>query len=475
MAAVASFNIDFRANVQAFLKGTKDAQQTAVDFTRKLELQAAAFSLDSKEAVINKLAQEGASHATLAAAGALSRHISELEAQSSAMARGRQIAEQFVTPLEKLQRETADLADLLNRGAINQKTFTQAISRAKKEYHDAANAANKLSTRMEVLQGTLGAVGIAAGASSIVSFFKEQAFAGIEAAASMEQSRIQYELFMGSVEEGNAVLQQVRDFAKETPFQFPELDEAARRMLALGFSSEEMMHNLQMLGDIASGTNKPIGDFVGLIGELHAKGRLFTEDLRQWEERGIPLAQTLAEQMGLTTAEIRELITQGQIGEEEVTKALQSMTDEGGKFHDMLERNSQSLKGLWSTANDEFEGFRRSYFEGLLEATAATKLLKSALDGLGAVDSEAIGRAAGQAGGEKIAEQGIGLLFGGGGTGTVAGSFVNAGLSVWDRLRGATKEANKETDKNTSQTVDQLKKLNKHLENTTSLEAADLR
>ena len=48
------------------------------------------------------------------------------------------------------------------------------------------------------------------------------------------------------------------------------------------------------------------------------QGRMFTQDLRQFQGRGIPIADELAKIFGVTKDKVGELVTAGKVGAAEV-------------------------------------------------------------------------------------------------------------------------------------------------------------
>lgn len=82
------------------------------------------------------------------------------------------------------------------------------------------------------------------------------------------------------------------------------------------------------------------------------QGRLFTQDLRQFQGRGIPLADELAKQFGVTKDKVGELVTAGKVGFPEVQKAIEAMTNEGGKFGGLMEAQSKTITGQISNIED---------------------------------------------------------------------------------------------------------------------------
>lgn len=191
----------------------------------------------------------------------------------------------------------------------------------------------------------VGAAAMAAATGAALTF-------GLKSAASFEQTRISLTTMTGSVEEAGKVLRDVSQFAASTPFEFPELASTVKQLMAFGFSTNEAVGGMKMLGDISAGLNVPIGDLGYLLGTLRAQGRAFTIDIRQFAQRGLPIYEALSKTMGKSVEEVNDLISSGKVGFPEVQKALESMTAEGGKFHGMMAAQASSLSGLWSTLKD---------------------------------------------------------------------------------------------------------------------------
>jgi hypothetical protein len=90
------------------------------------------------------------------------------------------------------------------------------------------------------------------------------------------------------------------------------------------------------------------------------QGRMFTQDLRQFMGRGIPLADELAKQFGVAKDQVGELVTAGKVGAEQVKLAIESMTNEGGKFNGLMEKQSQTIAGQLSNLEDAIDSMFNS-------------------------------------------------------------------------------------------------------------------
>lgn len=167
-----------------------------------------------------------------------------------------------------------------------------------------------------------------------------------------QQLEVALTTMLGSEEKANALFQQLVDTAAKTPFDLQGVAGGAKQLLAYGIAAEEVNDTIIRLGDIAAGLSIPLGDLVYLYGTTMTQGRLFTQDLRQFMGRGIPLAEELAKQFGVTKDEVGGLVTAGKVGFPEVQKAIMAMTSEGGKFAGLMENQSKTITGQISNLED---------------------------------------------------------------------------------------------------------------------------
>lgn len=204
------------------------------------------------------------------------------------------------------------------------------------------------------LKNSLGAIkpyalgiGAAIGASAT-------AFAGwgLKLAAELEQAETAFATMLGSVSAAKATLADLSQFAASTPFALDELRGAAQQLLAFGIAQDELMPKMKVLGDIAAGTGKPIGELAAIFGKVRATGKVGLESLTQLAERSVPIFSVLAEQMGVTEGALLSMVSRGEVGVGDLEQALESITSTGGVFNNAMEKQSTTLSGLWSTLKD---------------------------------------------------------------------------------------------------------------------------
>lgn len=170
-----------------------------------------------------------------------------------------------------------------------------------------------------------------------------------------QQLEVAFETMLGSEERSSKLMNELVNTAAHTPFDLKGIADGAKQLLAYGFAAEDVNDTLVMLGNVASGLSIPLNDIVYLYGTTMTQGRLFTQDLRQFMGRGIPLAEELSKQFGVTKDKVGDLVTEGKIGFNEVAKAMKAMTSEGGQFYNLMDKQSQTINGLVSNLQDAID------------------------------------------------------------------------------------------------------------------------
>lgn len=198
------------------------------------------------------------------------------------------------------------------------------------------------------------------------------AFAGIykpmEIAGDFEQTQIAFETMLKSAERADKFLKEASAFANKTPFEFPELINSSKLLMAFGFEAEGVLDMLSIIGDTASGLgagSEGIDRITRALGQMQAKGRAQAEELLQLQELGVPANQILQEELGLTGEQIAN-IGKESIEAAKVIDALLRGMDK--RFGGMMNNQSRTAKGMISTLKDTLQNsLLRPWGEGLWE------------------------------------------------------------------------------------------------------------
>lgn len=178
-----------------------------------------------------------------------------------------------------------------------------------------------------------------------------------------QQLEIAFGTMLGSEEKATALMQQMVNTAAKTPFDLMGVAEGAKQLLAYGVSAEKVNDTLVRLGNIASGLSIPLNDIVYLYGTTMVQGRLYAQDVRQFTGRGIPLVKELAEKYHTTAEGINEMVSAGKIGFHDVEEVLNKMTNAGGQFYQLMEKQSLSLTGQIANLQDAWDSALNSLGE----------------------------------------------------------------------------------------------------------------
>ena len=208
------------------------------------------------------------------------------------------------------------------------------------------------------MAGLLGPLtGLVAG-GAIFAGLQNQVQGALQGAAANEQLEISFEVLTGGLAPARKALGDIRELAENTPLRFTDLAGAGRNLLAFGESADNLPSTLRRIGDVSSAIQAPIGEIAEIYGKARVQGQLFAEDINQLTGRGIPIISEFADILGVMPDQVKKMASEGQIGFPLLEKAFQNLTSDGGVFAGMLEKQSKSITGLWSTLMDRIEAGR---------------------------------------------------------------------------------------------------------------------
>lgn len=231
-----------------------------------------------------------------------------------------------------------------------------------------ALALSKIGTAAKYAATGLGALGSVGGGLS--------AGFAVKMAADFEQLTVAFSTMLRSGEQAKRLLSDISRFAAETPLEFDELAQAARNLVAFGVAQDQVIPSLRVLGNIASGVGAPLNEIAEIYGKARVQGRLFAQDINQFQGRGIPVVQALSKELGVSTSRIKEMVEEGKIGFPELQRAFAAMTAEGGQFAGMMAAQSKTLSGMFSTFRDNLSLSLRSVGETLVDLFALKAVMR---------------------------------------------------------------------------------------------------
>lgn len=259
-----------------------------------------------------------------------------------------------------LNEQRYSLGELRDQQARNR----LEVRKLTREYKEFASGTNNADEIVKSLTDSLKRTAAEIGGLVAVKRFGSDV---IEATGKMQQLQVALSTILQDKSKADQLIADIVQFAAKTPFNLDDVATGAKQLLAYGSSADNVVNELSMLGDVASGLQIPIGQLIYLYGTLRTQGRAMTVDIRQFAGRGIPIYEELAKVLGVSKDQVGELVKEGKVGFKEIEQAFKNMTSEGGKFANLMESSAgtwpQRLSNIEDTLFQKMNEFGNKYKE----------------------------------------------------------------------------------------------------------------
>ena len=214
---------------------------------------------------------------------------------------------------------------------------------------------------------------------------------GVKTAGSFEQTSIALKTMLGSQDAATDFINQLSDFAQQTPFNFSGLVQTSERMMAMGFGVKDVIPDLTAIGNAASalGTGQDgIDHIVVALGQMRQSAHLNATDMMQLVNANIPAWQYLADAAHKSIAQVRKDAESGKIDPAQASDVILKGLANDPKYKGMMDAQSKTLFGMWSNMQDAVQRKARTAFAPFnemlkQEIPGATVAASNAVDWLG--------------------------------------------------------------------------------------------
>lgn len=202
------------------------------------------------------------------------------------------------------------------------------------------------------------------GVASAFGFAKDAVF-GFN--STIQNSTIAFTTMLGSGEKAQVFLDQLKAFAKSTPFEFEDLVASSQNMMGMGIAAKDVIPDLTALGDsVASigGSAEQVKQVTLAFDQMAAKGTLDMGNMNQLMQGGVPNAlKIMASAYGVTTGKMIEMISAGDVQSSKALPALISGLEKGTA-------STAALGGMMDQQSHTFTGALSNISDGLTQAMA---------------------------------------------------------------------------------------------------------
>lgn len=238
--------------------------------------------------------------------------------------------------IEKAQKETQSAANSLNRSA---NTAGSGVSGMASQFAAA-------SAKATVLANMLTSLGTKA-----VSFAKGFVEMGISYNAQIEKYTTGFTNMLGSAQAAQEAMQAIQEDAARTPFDVASLTQANQLLISAGENAAYSRKVINALGDAVSATgggNAELSRMAANLQQIANVGKAATIDIKQFAYAGINIYQILADYTGKSVQEVQKMT----ISYDLLSQALIAASEEGGRYYNAMDTQSQTMNGRISALKD---------------------------------------------------------------------------------------------------------------------------
>lgn len=246
---------------------------------------------------------------------------------------------------------------------------------------------NKLGSLTSTVTTIAGSIAAAFATSKIIDSISF----GVKLASDAEQAKVAFEVMTGSANNAVKLLKEIEQLSAATPFKSSGLRDSARTLMAFGVGLDDIIPSLRMLGDISGGNEQKLSSLALVFGQISSAGKLTGGDLLQLVNAGFNPLQEMAGGSAEKYKILRKEMEAGNITFQMVKESFQRATSEGGLFFGMMDKQSQTIAGRFSTLQENTELLARGIGEVLAPATS--KLIEEGIkltDVLKNMDTETV-------------------------------------------------------------------------------------
>ncbi len=315
--------------------------------------------LEQKERLAQQVRQQ--SQMAVSALSGLKKEMADLNRQWNSLTaseRGGEAGAKLMAQYRALSEEAKGYMSTLNAAV----RFEDRLARQReKSANTAARAAQKTREYSDELKNQDGYISrllkrmaVYAGYSMVSGFLTSVR----EVTAQFELQRISLGAIIQDQERANALFSEIKSFALKSPVSILDMTKYTKQLAAYKIETDELFETTKKLTDVSVGLSVSLDRVILAYGQVRARGALYSSEIRQFTEMGVPIVEELAAKLTkmngqlVTSAQVLKMVEKGAISFELVKEVFDDMTEAGGIFYNMQEKQGNTLFGLWQKLGD---------------------------------------------------------------------------------------------------------------------------
>lgn len=347
-------------------KQYQDAVKQSADEHAQLgeKLESAKGKLASIEAQVGKNSQEYKEQEKV---------VNELQKQydesSAAQDKNKKSLSQLAVQMNNAQADVNKTAKEIDNLGKESDGSSKQVKNLSNNMNDADGASKKLGDGFTVLKGTMANLASQA-ISKVVDGFKQLVGGAVDYQKSMEYYTTSFTVMTGSADKASETVKKLADIGATTPFDMPQLADATSLLMNFGFSADDAVDSMMMLGDISQGNADKLNSIARAYGKMNSAQKVTLEDINMMIDAGFNPLQEISEKTGESMQSLYDRISKGKMSVDEITESMKRSTSEGGKYFQSMDAQSQTLDGRLSTLSDTINSKLGEALQPILQKAA---------------------------------------------------------------------------------------------------------
>lgn len=311
-----------------------------------------------------------------------------------------------VTSMRVLQEQERILSDRLNRTNIQSSKYAelrdqldQVRDKMQQLQGEVSKTSETLSKQSRVMQNLTSMASMYVSVFGALRFVKEIR----DVTAELEFQKVALVRLIQDEEYGAVLFERIKAAAVQSPFRIKDLVTYTKQLAAYRIEEENLFGVTQRLADISAGLGVDMNRLILAYGQVRSASVLRGQELRQFTEAGIPLVELLRDKFNelngtsIKTADVFKLISDRAVPFSMIADIFEDLTNKGGMFYKMQEKQAETLKGRWEKLKDtydialqsigdskglfSFRSYNNAILAGLNELAKGLRLIPKVLEG----------------------------------------------------------------------------------------------
>ena len=257
------------------------------------------------------------------------------------------------------------------------KGFEKECQAQAKKVKEASANMSRLGDGLTKIGGTITGIGkglTLAITAPVVGLAGSLIKTGVQFKAFQQEAKQAFGVLLGSSEAAKKHMDDILAFARTTPFAFPDLVDANRKLVAFGMAAKDTHPVMEAIANAVAamgGGAEDIDQLTDVFARIQSQGKITGMELRRLGEQGINAVTIMANKAGVSIDEMRKMISQGAIdskmaidwlvdgimnGTEGIAGSTVALGGSLGALKNTWAGAMDSLRGAWRWTADEIVG-----------------------------------------------------------------------------------------------------------------------